>query len=331
MKTIAFFNIKGGVGRTWLAYHLAYMFTLRGLRVIAADFDPQANLTGMFLQDDRIEALWAAGGGATVYSAMRPLIEGTGDLLTVTPQLVADRLGLIPGDLMLSEIEDELSTQWPRCLLGEARAFGVVSAFDRIIRSTGAAQQADLGLIDVGPNFSAINRAALLAADYVIIPIVADELSIPSLQSLGPRLRLWRQEWQAVRSRAPRDLNFALPAGDMRPLGYILSGHASFSWHAPRALPAWISRIPQIYATDVFGLPDPAGGQVSDDRRLAQLKDYRSLRPMAQEARKPMFLLKPADGAIGGYQSAVHACYEDFEHLAAEIERRVSVNAPSQP
>ena len=36
MKTIAFFNNKGGVGKTTLVYHLAWMY---------ADLDPQANLT----------------------------------------------------------------------------------------------------------------------------------------------------------------------------------------------------------------------------------------------------------------------------------------------
>jgi chromosome partitioning protein len=100
MKPIALFNNKGGVGKTSLLYHLAHMFALRGRRVVAADLDPQANLSGMFLQDDRIEALWSAGGAATVYSAMQPLIEGTGDLLPPTPQAVQDRLSLIPGDLI---------------------------------------------------------------------------------------------------------------------------------------------------------------------------------------------------------------------------------------
>lgn len=83
MKTMAFFNNKGGVGKTSLLYHLAWMFALRGHRVVAADLDPQANLSGMFLEDDRIDALWSSAGAATVYSAMRPLIEGTGDLRQV--------------------------------------------------------------------------------------------------------------------------------------------------------------------------------------------------------------------------------------------------------
>lgn len=52
---------------------------------------------------------------------------------------------------------------------------------------------------------------------------------------------------------------------------------------------------------------------------LAMLKDYRSLMPMAQEARKPKFHLKPADGAIGAH---VQSCYRDFRALARTIAER---------
>ena len=52
---------------------------------------------------------------------------------------------------------------------------------------------------------------------------------------------------------------------------------------------------------------------------LAHLKDYRSLMPMAQEAHKPMFLLKPGDGAIGSHFLAVQACRDDFKDLTDKI------------
>ena len=44
--------------------------------------------------------------------------------------------------------------------------------------------------------------------------------------------------------------------------------------------------------------------------------------PMAQEARRPMFLLRPADGAFGGHQQAVLECYADFRSLALKIVER---------
>ncbi len=47
MQVIAFFNNKGGVGKTTLVYHLAWMFAEMKLSVVAADLDPQSNLTSM--------------------------------------------------------------------------------------------------------------------------------------------------------------------------------------------------------------------------------------------------------------------------------------------
>ena len=55
MKTIVFFNNKGGVGKTTLVYHIAWMMKELGEKVLAADLDPQANLSSMFLDEERLE------------------------------------------------------------------------------------------------------------------------------------------------------------------------------------------------------------------------------------------------------------------------------------
>ena len=59
MKTIAFFNNKGAVGKTTLVYHLAWMFADMGHAVVAADLDPQSNLTSMFLDEERLAGIVA--------------------------------------------------------------------------------------------------------------------------------------------------------------------------------------------------------------------------------------------------------------------------------
>lgn len=56
---------------------------------------------------------------------------------------------------------------------------------------------------------------------------------------------------------------------------------------------------------------------------LATLKHFRSLIPMGQEARKPIFRLKSADGAIGSHAQAVQEAYKDFQHLAKKILERI--------
>jgi hypothetical protein len=61
---------------------------------------------------------------------------------------------------------------------------------------------------------------------------------------------------------------------------------------------------------------------------LETLKHYRSLMPMAMEAGKPMFFLKPADGAIGSHAQAVQGCYKDFQRLTRRIAERCGVALP---
>ena len=63
--------------------------------------------------------------------------------------------------------------------------------------------------------------------------------------------------------------------------------------------------------------------KVTDDPScLGLLKHYRSLMPMAQEAKKPMFHLRAADGALGSHVKAVESARHDFETLAKRIAER---------
>lgn len=49
--------------------------------------------------------------------------------------------------------------------------------------------QADIILVDIGPNLGAINRSVLLATDYVTIPLGADLFSLQGLKNLGPTFK----------------------------------------------------------------------------------------------------------------------------------------------
>jgi cellulose biosynthesis protein BcsQ len=71
VPTIAFFNNKGGVGKTSLVYHLAWMYDELGLSVVAADLDPQASLTAGFLDEERLEEVWPDGSHRmTIYGCI---------------------------------------------------------------------------------------------------------------------------------------------------------------------------------------------------------------------------------------------------------------------
>jgi cellulose biosynthesis protein BcsQ len=324
MKTVAFFNNKGGVGKTSLVYHLAWMYAELGLEVIAADLDPQANLTSMFLDEEELENIWNIGKHSrTVFGAIRPLLEGTGDIAMPYVEAVGPRVGLLIGDLALSRSEEELNSQWPACLDRKPRAFRVMSALWRVVKSAAEKRVADVVLIDVGPNLGALNRAVLIASEYVAIPLAPDLYSLQGLQNLGPTLRQWRAEWGERRGRNPLP-DLSIPPGGMQPAGYVVLQHAVRLDRPVKACDRWMSRIPKVYHESVLdetsgGLPDSIE---QDSDCLAMLKHYRSLMPLAQEARKPMFFLRSADGAIGAHAKAVQECYRDFRSLARTIAQR---------
>jgi len=326
MKTIAFFNNKGGVGKTSLVYHLAWMYADLGLPVIAADFDPQANLSTMFLDGERLEVLWPDGEHPnTVLGAIKPILKGIGDIAEPNLESIDANLLLLVGDLGLSRFEDKLSDAWPRCHDRDESAFRIMSAFYRILYQAADRHQTEMVLIDVGPNLGAINRAALIAADYVAIPLAPDLFSQQGLNNLGPTLRDWRQGW-ADRKNKLSNSELPLPDGKMEPIGYIILQHGIHSKRPVKAYARWMARIPKVYRQTILQKKYSGKISVENDRYCrAMLKNYRSLMPLAMEAHKPMFHLRPADGAIGAHLNAVRACYDDFEALAHGIAKRCGI------
>jgi chromosome partitioning protein len=331
VSTLAFFSNKAGVGQTALVSHLAWMFAERGVPVLAVDLDPQSNLTSMFLTDERVQALWAANQTVfaavrqTVFASARPLVDRSGDVAPVHVEPVAPNLHLVVGDLSLSRFEDLLAESWSKCLTGEVGAFRVMSAVHRIIAEAADRVGAAIVLIDLGPNLGPLNRAALLAADHIVLPLAPDLFSLQGMESLGPTLREWREGW-AKRVGELHDASVEVPRGAVSPIGYVLMSFGVRDSRPVRADDDWIAKIPRTYrevVLDQHGGPVPAAED--DPFLLAGLKHYRSLMPMAMAARKPMFTLKQADGARGAHLDAVRACYDDFFRLAVRVGGLVGV------
>ena len=72
MRSIAFLNNKGGVGKTSLIHRLAWMYADLGQRVLLADLDPQSNLTAMCFKDDTLEQIYETEKPDTVFTAVEP-------------------------------------------------------------------------------------------------------------------------------------------------------------------------------------------------------------------------------------------------------------------
>lgn len=329
MKSIAFFNNLEGVGKTTLVYNLAWMLAELGETVLAVDLDPQANLTHMFLEEDALEGLWPKGEHPdTIFGALRPLIRGLGDVEPAHVVAIAPRLGLIPGDLALSTLEDLLSDAWTGCQSGDEPSFRRTTAFHRSVLAAGKSFEAAWLLIDAGPNLGAINRAALIASEHIVIPVGPDLFSLQGLRSLGPSLREWCATWHELKGKSP-DPGLLVPCETIEPLGYVVLQHGLRENRSPRDYQRWIDRFPAEYRESVLGEPSEGGADPqSDQHRLALLKYHRSLMAMAREARKPVFSLRPADGAIGAHGVAVRNARVEFEVLARSIAAKSGAPLP---
>ena len=323
VPVLTFFNNKGGVGKTSLVYHLSWIFSEMGKRVVAIDLDPQANLTSAFLPEEKLEELWDAElllpRATTIYRCVQPLME-VGDIQEPITQRIRSTLHLVPGDLALAGFEDFLSQEWPNSL-GSGnllRAFRILTAFWTVAQKAAEQHQADIILADVGPNLGAINRSALIGSDSVVIPLAADLFSLQGLRNLGPTLRHWRMDWRK-RLDNWSSPSFPLPQGNMAALGYLVQQHSERLSRPVKAYDRWAARIPGVYRESVLSDKSTPPLMADDPLCLARLKHYRSLVPMAQEARKPIFQLTAADGAIGSHSYGVQEARKDFNNLAAGI------------
>jgi len=333
MKRIAFFNNTGGVGKTTLVYHIAHMIADKGRRVLLVDLDPQSNLTAMCLTEERLEELWPENGEhpQTILGCIRPILRGIGDIQDPHVEALRDELAIIPGDLGLSTFEDKLSDAWPRAMGRDEAAFRTLSAFHRAASFAADRHQPDVILFDVGPNLGAINRAALIGTDFVITPLAPDLYSMQGLRNLGPTLVHWRKDWHKRVEESP-DPHLALPSGRMEPLGYVVMQAAMRLSKPVKAYEKWVSKIPLEYRRAVLRDAPNAPPTSEDPWCLGIMRHYQSLMPFAQDAQKPMFHLRPADGAIGAHMDAVRRCREDFEHLATNILARADgLEATSPP
>jgi hypothetical protein len=243
---------------------------------------------------------------------------------------IRNRLRLVVGDLGLARIEDELGIEWDRCLTGKPRPFRIVTALYRAIRLASQACDPNVVLADVGPNLGAINRSAMLCADGIVVPLAPDLYSFKGLRNLGPTLREWRGQWADRRGRIPAG-TMELPPATMDAMGYVVMQHAVRSSRPVQAYRRWIDRVLGEYWRAILQENTAETTTVdSDPHCLGLLKHYWSLMPMAMEARKPIFHLTAADGALGGHTYAASDCGRDFRQLASRIAEQAGFAMPDR-
>src|SRR6185295_16775895 len=220
---LCLYNHKGGVGKTTLTVNIGAALAEKGHRVLLVDSDPQCNLTAYFFDDESVNDLLDRSGtksGRTLWTAVAPIADELGDFQPIKPfETAVDRLLIIPGDIRLSEFEQDLSDSWTDCFKRKLGGLRATSALSRLLGHIESEVRPDFVLYDTGPNIGPLNRVILLDCDYFIVPVACDLFSVRALATLGQTLKRWILDWGTISSLAP-DQTYLL-RGNPKYLGYI--------------------------------------------------------------------------------------------------------------
>jgi chromosome partitioning protein len=164
---IAVTNQKGGVGKTTTAVNVAYYLAKQGKQVLLVDFDPQGNTT--------------SGLGIEKRSLKKMVMDAIQDGVPTVECIIPSKykhLDILPATPHLANAEVELAKAQQR--------------FTRL-KSALSGHTYDYVIIDCPPSLSLLTVNALVAAQYVVLPVQAEFFALEGLGQLLETMQLIRK------------------------------------------------------------------------------------------------------------------------------------------
>ena len=167
MITICVINQKGGVGKSSTCLHLAGAFAVRGKSTLLIDADPQGSLSQGLLGPTTIESLSVSQTLAALFD------DGcfVSDFADITRSTEIDSIRLVPANHHLASYNRPNPDRQ-----------GVIQFALREMLAT--ADEFDIALIDCPPNLYLTSWAALLSADFVVIPVPPEDFGTQGLRAI---------------------------------------------------------------------------------------------------------------------------------------------------
>lgn len=317
-KRIVLFNHKGGVGKTTLTVNIAYALVNAGKRVLLVDTDPQCSMSSFFLEEKRLDTMLDESedlDGNTLWTAIKPVSEGSGPLADITPFKIREGLYLAVGDIRLSEYENSLAECWNLCRSRNRRGYLCTTALSRLVDTLTKATNADFVFFDAGPNIGPLNRAILLDCSHFIVPAACDLFSSRALKTLGFALDEWITTWQQVTESAPDGT--LLLTGIPKLLGFIPQGFRVYGGQMATApLVALATLGPRVIdfvwkpLQKLYGL---SAKEAPSKLKLGEVKDFGILITESQKQGLPIWEI---NGGNAGSKA-------ESKNVFANIARRV--------
>lgn len=340
MKAIAFFNNKGGVGKTTLACNLvSYLNMHTKLRVLLIDADPQCNATQAILDDETCEQIYLQEDDAlhTLYTSLRPLEDGEPSIDDKINPVLASRnrfkTDLIPGHPRMSIVEDRLSDAWSDLRGRDIRGYRITNWATQLLDAF--RDRYDLAVFDVGPSLGALNRSVILSCDYIVTPFGCDIFSLLGIRNISSWITGWKAEYDsAVSERLSAEPNSfdrftVIQETDthFRFAGYSVQQYVQRKFkEGPRPVKSYDRIMEEIPGTvaDAMEFLIPNAGALPH-MELGHIPYLYSLVPMAQAAKAPIHDLKNNDGIVGSQYAQVRSYGELMDSLCEKLLQNVGL------
>ena len=298
-KKLTFFNNKGGVGKTTLAFNVAAEFAAKGYKTVLVDLDPQCNLTRLALGDEYYTATLFNHDAKTIYDVLRGVIRGGSDIdadIALEPvRINPANLFLVRGDIRLSAYENLLTTAYNQAAAGEQIGYFNTSAINRFLKKKGMEEQVDIFVVDTSPTMGLLNRVILLGTDYFVVPMNPDAFSLQGIENLGTTLERWKSNWRDTGAALSGEIEsrFVLN-GEALFIGYILNAYNVYGKQPIKDHRKWIAQIPptvQKYLSEKHCRNDLVA--TSHERALQEIQDYGRIPALCQETGDAVFTVDP--------------------------------------